>query len=103
MSQQPPADQELQRIESLRLRQQRSAARGCLIVMVLEGAALLAAILWLIATVLDMPRLRLAAAGAFLVFTLASALAAVLLLIGGNLPSQRRLRREAEARNRPRS
>lgn len=102
MSQHPSADQELQRIEDLRVRQQRAAGRGCLIALVLEGAALLAAVLWLVAVALDMPRLRLAAAGAFLVFTLACALAAVLLLIGGNLPSQRRLRREAQARTGPR-
>ena len=84
------------RIEALRAQQQRQAARGCLLVLVLEGAALLAAGLWVLAIFLELPRLKAAGFGAFVAFTLAALAAGAWLLILGNLPSQRRLRRASE-------
>ena len=89
-------DEELKRLEALRAVQQREMGRGCLLALVLDGAAMLAGVLWLIATFLEMPRLRLTAAGAFLVFTLATAVVILILLVQGNLPGQRRLRQEHE-------
>lgn len=62
--------------------------------LVLEGAALLAAGLWVAAIFLELPRVKAAGFGAFVVFTLGAVAAGVVLLIMGNLPSQRRLRRE---------
>jgi hypothetical protein len=93
--------EDLAMLTALRQRQQREAARGCLLVLVLEGAAILAVVLWLLAMGLGMPRLRLWAGGAFLVFTLAAAAAGLMLLVQGNLPGARRLRRDhAEASRR---
>ena len=83
-------------LTALRQRQQREAARGCLLVLVLEGAAVLAVVLWLSALGLGMPRLRLWAGGAFLVFTLSAAVVGLMILVQGNLPSSRRLRRDYE-------
>ena len=91
-----PVDEELKRLEALRAVQQREMGRGCLLALVLDSAAMLAAVLWLIATLLEMPRLRLTAAGAFLVFTLAAAVTVLMMMIQGNLPGQRRLRQEHE-------
>jgi hypothetical protein len=87
---------DLQRLAALRAIQQREAARGCLLALVLEGGALLAALLWLATLALDTPRLRIAAAGAFLVFTLAAAVVGLLVVVQGNLPGSRRLRRDHE-------
>ncbi len=87
---------EVQHLEALRQRQRREAARGCLLAMVLEGAALLSVALWGVAIALDLPRLASAGVGAFVLFTLAAALVGLLLLVQGNLPRHRRLRREHE-------
>ena len=91
---QQPGD--LQQLSALRALQQREAARGCLLALVLEGSALLAALLWLATLALDLPRLRIAAAGAFLVFTLAAAVVGVILVVQGSRPGARRLRRDHE-------
>lgn len=77
----------------------RDSARGCLLALVLEGAAILAAVLWLICRLLGFPRLEMAAAIAFFAFTMAAIAVGLLLLILGNTPSQRRLRREAKDGN----
>src|SRR5690606_28749097 len=92
----PEQPSDVQRLEALRDRQRREAARGCLLAMVLEGAALLSVALWLVATALDLPRLARAGVGAFILFTLAAALVGVILLVQGNLPHHRRLRRDHE-------
>lgn len=92
-----PGDSKLHRIRMLRARQQREAGRGCLLALVLEGAALLAGLLWVLAVFLKLPRLSAAGLGAFVVFTLAALAAGVWLLIIGNLPGQRRLRRGDES------
>lgn len=73
----------------------RDSARGCLLALVLEGAAILAGVLWGICALLDFPRLGLAAAIAFFAFTVAAVAVALLLVILGNTPAQRRLRRES--------
>lgn len=75
----------------------RDAGRGCLLALVLEGAALLAVVLWVISWVFEFPRLRIAAMVAFAAFTLASAGVVLMMVILGNTPGQRRLRREAQA------
>ena len=77
----------------------RDSARGCLLALVLEGAAILAGVLWGISRLLDFPRLAFAAGIAFFAFTVAAMGVGLLLLILGNTPAQRRLRREAEAAN----
>ena len=87
---------DLHRLASLRALQQREAARGCLLALVLEGGAVLAVLLWLAGAGLEMPRLKLAAVGAFTVFTLAAAVVGIMILVQGNLPRQRRIRREHE-------
>ena len=95
----PPALR-LHELRALRARQQREAARGCLLALVLEGAALLGGLLWLVARLLEMSRLALTAAIAFAAFTLAALGVGLVLTIQGNLPQQRRLRSdlaEAEA------
>ena len=84
------------RLEALRARQQRQTARGCLLALVLEGAALLAAGLWVLAMFLELPRLKAAGLGAFVVFTLAALMVGLWLLVAGNLPAQRRLRQDYE-------
>ena len=43
-------EQDHKRLEAQRARQRRDAARGCLIILVLEGAGLLAGALWVIAS-----------------------------------------------------
>lgn len=85
----------------MRDRQRRQAARGCLLALVLEGAALLAGFLWVLAMFLELRRLAAAGLGAFVVFTVAALLAGAWLLIVGNLPTQRRLRREHEGAGAP--
>lgn len=92
----PSDNLELKRLQTLRLRQQREAARGCLIVLVFEGASVLAVALWVLAVLLEMPRLQTAAVVAFLAFTVVSILLGVMLLVRGNFPGQRRLRRDHE-------
>lgn len=97
MATQPKSDApDLQRLAALRALQQREAARGCLLALVLEGAAVLAVVLWLIGAGLAMPRLQLAAIASFAVFTLAAAGVGIVILVQGNLPGQRRIRREHE-------
>ncbi len=88
---------DLTQLEALRALQKREAARGCLLALVFEGAALLAVGLWIIAAALEMPRLQTAALGGFIVFSFLALVMGLILLIQGNQPKQRRLRREHEA------
>lgn len=90
-------------VEHFRRAQQIDAARGCLVAAVLEGAALLAGVLWLIAFFLDLPGLMLTGKLAFIVFTGAALVVGVLLLILGNTRRHRQLRRDAEGLSNPKS
>ncbi len=50
----------------------RDAARGCLLFLILETAALLGGALWVVATLLEWRALRAAGAFGFIAFTLAA-------------------------------
>ena len=77
-------------------RQQKiDAARGCLVAIVLETAALLAGLLWLVTWWLEAPKWGRAAALSFFVFTAAAILIAGLVVVLGNLPKNRKLREAA--------
>ena len=75
--------------------QLRDAGRGCLLALVLEGAAILSGVLWLITWMFSFHRLATAAAVAFFAFTIAAFAVGLLVAILGNTPAQRRLRAEA--------
>lgn len=89
---------DMEQLRQRRAQQQRDAARGCLLAGVLEGAALLAAVAWGIGTLLEVHWLHRTAAAGFIVFTLGALAVLLMLLILGNTPAQRRLRREFEER-----
>ena len=90
-------DDDRAKMAAAREMQRRDAARGCLLAAVLEGAALLAGLAWMLATAFDWRGLRTAALAAFLGFTAAAACVAAVMLVLGNRPAARRLRRDAEA------
>ena len=88
----PPVPDELRRLEAARELQRRDAARGCLLALVLEGAALLGGLAWLVALATRTRWLRVGAATAFLGFTAAAAAVIILMILLGNRPAARRLR-----------
>ena len=97
----PDDDPTFRELARLRDRQRRDAARGCLLALVLQTAAVLAAVVWVVARSAGMGGLAQAGAFAFVAFTIAAVVAAVFLLVVQNLPRHRRLRAEADEAERP--
>ena len=83
---------EIDRLNAARELQRRDAARGCLLALVLEGAALLGGVAWLVALATATRWLQVGAATAFLGFTAAAAVVVAFMLVLGNRPAARRLR-----------
>ncbi len=79
--------------EAQREMQRRDSARGCLLVLVLEGAAVLGALVWGIGWLFELPALRSAGMFAFLAFTVAAVVVVGIVLFIGNTTRQRRLRK----------
>jgi uncharacterized membrane protein len=96
-------DVTMRELRILRERQRREAARGCLLALVLEGAAVLAGVGWVLFRALGWPAGQRACEFAFLAFTISGVLVAFYLLIVQNLPKHRQLREEAEAIERERA
>ena len=83
--------------DAARTVQQRTTARGCLLALVLDGAAFLGGALWLVGVATGSPSLRSAGAFAFFAFTAATAGVLLFLVITGNTRRQRQLREAAAA------
>jgi len=73
---------------------QRDAATGCLLALVLEAAALLGGLLWLVGALAGLPAAARAGAFGFWAFTLAAAATGVALVIFGRDFGRRRRREQ---------
>ncbi|MEM1013367.1 MAG: hypothetical protein AAGI46_14240 [Planctomycetota bacterium] len=83
--------------EAERLAQRRDFARGCLLALILEGAALLAAVGWVIAVAAGWLEAGRALGFAFAVFTGAAAVVAFVIVVMGNTRKQRAIRDATES------
>ena len=86
-----------QKIHAARRQQKIDAARGCLVALVFELAALMAGVLWIIGHVTELQALATAGLFAFFAFTLAALVVGVVLLVVGNSRGERKLRDDAAA------